>query len=133
MSIYLLATLDTKGSETALVRQLLMDWGFSVTLVDTGCIGEPLIEADVSRETLFAAAGQSLEALQRAGDRGEAVRHAAAGAASLVQAACERGKVDGCLALGGSAGTTIGTSAMRTLPLGIPKLMVSTLINTYFS
>src|SRR6516165_9530230 len=65
--------------------------------------------------------------LQQAGDRGRAVEAAARGAARLVQELHARGQVDGVLGLGGSAGTTIGTAAMRALPFGVPKLMVSTL------
>jgi uncharacterized protein (UPF0261 family) len=65
--------------------------------------------------------------IQAANDRGQAVTLAATGAANLVRAAYERGDVAGVLALGGSAGTTIGTTAMRALPLGVPKLVVSTL------
>jgi uncharacterized protein (UPF0261 family) len=127
MSVYLLATLDTKGAEAALVRDRLRELGVEAVVVDAGCLGEPAYAADVTREQVFAAAGTSLEALRQQQDRGAAVTQAAAGAAILVRAAYNQGRVDGVLALGGSAGTTIGTSAMRTLPLGVPKLMVSTL------
>ena len=127
MSVYLLATLDTKGAEAALVRDRLRALGVDVVVVDTGCLGEPAYAGDVTREQVFAAAGTSLEALRQQRDRGAAVTQAAAGAAALVRAAFGQGHLDGVLALGGSAGTTIGTAAMRTLPLGVPKLMVSTL------
>lgn len=127
MSVYLLATLDTKGAEAALVRERLQALGVQAVVVDTGCLGEPAYPGDVTREQVFAAAGISLETLRQKHDRGAAVTHAAAGAAALIRAAFDQGRVHGVLALGGSAGTTIGTSAMRTLPLGVPKLMVSTL------
>jgi uncharacterized protein (UPF0261 family) len=127
MSVDLLATLDTKGAEAALVRDRLRALGVDVIVVDTGCIGDPAYSGDVTREQVFAAAGASLESLRQRRDRGAAVTQAAAGAAVLVRAAFDQGRVDGVLALGGSAGTTIGTSAMRALPLGVPKLMVSTL------
>ncbi len=127
MSVYLLATLDTKGAEAALVRDRLCALGVDVVVVDTGCLGEPAYAGDVTREQVFSAAGTSLESLRQQRDRGAAVTQAAAGAAALVRAAFAEGRLDGVLALGGSAGTTIGTSAMRTLPLGVPKLMVSTL------
>lgn len=127
MSVYLLATLDTKGAEAALVRDRLRALGVDVTVVDTGCIGEPAYTGDVTREQVFAAAGTALDKLRQRRDRGAAVTQAAAGAAALVRAAFDQGRVQGVLALGGSAGTTIGTAAMRTLPLGVPKLMVSTL------
>ena len=127
MSIYLLGTLDTKGHEIAFVRDRLRELGHEVRVVNAGCLGEPLIEADVSADEVFAAAGTSLAELRRRNDRGEAVTSAARGAAELIRRAQAAGEVDGVLALGGSAGTTIGTAAMRVLPLGVPKVMVSTM------
>lgn len=127
MSVYVLATLDTKGAEAGLVRDRLLDGGLQTVLVDTGCLGEPTIEPDIPRRDVFAAAGEDWQELIRGNDRGAAVAAAAQGAAKLVDAAFQQGEVDGVLALGGSAGTTIGTAAMRALPVGVPKLMVSTL------
>jgi uncharacterized protein (UPF0261 family) len=127
MAVYLLATLDTKGHEAALVRNRLRELNVDVTLVDTGCLGQALIEADISREQLFQSAGASLAELVQRNDRGLAVTRAAEGATQIVLQAHQAGKVDGVLALGGSAGTTIGTAAMRALPIGVPKIVVSTL------
>jgi len=127
MSVYLLVTLDTKGDEAAFVRERLQAMGVEVTVVDAGCIGQPAFAGDVTREQVFQAAGTTLEAMIAKNDRGDAVTQAATGAAKLVADAFACGRVDGVMALGGSAGTTIGTTAMRTLPIGVPKLMVSTL------
>lgn len=127
MSVYLLATLDTKGPEAALVRDRLGKLGISVVVVDAGCVGASTFSGDVTREEVFAAAGSSLKEMLAKKDRGVAVTKAAKGAAAIVLAAFERGDVDGVIALGGSAGTTIGTAAMRALPIGVPKVMVSTL------
>jgi uncharacterized protein (UPF0261 family) len=127
MSVLLFATLDTKGREADSVRAELVRLGVQVELVDTGCIGAPQVRADVSREELFRAAGTTLEALLERKDRGVAVDSAAEGARALALERHARGTLDGVMALGGSAGTTIGTAAMRALPLGVPKLMVSTL------
>ncbi|HET6880559.1 MAG TPA: Tm-1-like ATP-binding domain-containing protein [Pirellulales bacterium] len=127
MSIYVLATLDTKGHEAAYVRDLLRQYGVAVRLVDVGCLGESTIAADIPRDALFAEGGHELTQLVRAGDRGRAVTAAAESAAKLMARLHAAGDVEGVLALGGSAGTTIGTAAMRVLPLGLPKLMVSTL------
>ncbi|MDP6538766.1 MAG: Tm-1-like ATP-binding domain-containing protein [Planctomycetota bacterium] len=127
MSVFLVATLDTKGAEAAFVRSELAAQGVAVRLVDAGCLGTPQVTADLSREEVFAAAGTSLAEMVAGGDRGEAVTRAAAGARRLVEEAHERGECSGVLSLGGSAGTTIGTACMRALPLGVPKLMVSTL------
>ena len=127
MSVYLLATLDTKGAEAEFVKGQLKRQGVQVTLVDTGALGEPSVKPDVTREEVFQAAGTSWQTVVEKQDRGEAVTLAAQGAAKLVREAWERGQLHGVLGLGGSAGTTIGTAAMRALPLGVPKLMVSTL------
>lgn len=127
MTVLLLATLDTKGEEAAYVRELLRAEGLRVTLADTGCLGEPRVAADVPRAELFRAAGESLEALRARAERGLAVTAAARGAVELARGLHARGELEGVLALGGGAGTTIGTAAMRALPIGVPKLMVSTL------
>jgi uncharacterized protein (UPF0261 family) len=126
-SVFLFATLDTKGHEADYVRQLLASSGVAVTLVDTGALGQPSVRADVSRERLFELAGTTLGAVQSRGDRGEAVTLAASGAERLARDAFARGELSGVLGLGGSAGTTIATAAMKALPLGVPKVMVSTL------
>ena len=125
--VHLLTTLDTKGLEAALVRDRLVELGVEVVVVDTGCIGVPTFPGDVTREAVFAAAGSSLKEMLAKEDRGVAVTKAAAGASAIVLAAFEQGELDGVMALGGSAGTTIGTAAMRELPIGVPKVMVSTL------
>ena len=128
MSVFLLATLDTKGRELAYVRDRLSEANIETTVMDTGCIGEPSgITADITREQVFEAAGTSLKEMHDKGDRGVAVTNAAEGAAAIVSEAHAQGNVDGVMAIGGSAGSTIGTAAMRALPLGVPKVMVSTL------
>jgi len=127
MPVYLLATLDTKAAEAAFVRDRLVALGVPTLLVDTGCLGEPAIKADISRDEVFVGAGTSLAEMQRLADRGKAVTAAATGAASIIHDRHAKGDVAGVLGLGGSAGTTIATSAMRALPLGVPKVMVSTL------
>jgi uncharacterized protein (UPF0261 family) len=126
-TVYVLATLDTKGPEAAFVRDQLAALKVPAKIMDTGCMGVAAVVADIPREEVFKAAGTTLALLREKGDRGEAVRNSAEGATRIIQELHSRGEVAGVLALGGSAGTTIGTSAMRALPIGIPKLMVSTL------
>jgi uncharacterized protein (UPF0261 family) len=127
MPVILIGTLDTKGAELQFVRDLLTRAGVETLLLDAGVLHPPLVAPDIPRDDVYAAAGTSLLAVQQAADRGKAVEAAAEGAARLVADLHARGKVDGVLSLGGSAGTTIGTAAMRALPFGVPKLMVSTL------
>jgi uncharacterized protein (UPF0261 family) len=126
-AVFILATLDTKGREAAYVRDLLVSWQVPVVLVDVGAMGDPAVAPDISRHRIFELGGTSLATITQRSDRGEAVTTAAAGAARLASDAYAEGEVAGVLALGGSAGTTIGTAAMKALPLGVPKVMVSTL------
>ena len=109
------------------MRDRLVELGVTVVMVDTGCLGEPQVAADVTRQEVFAAAGTSHAEMLDRNDRGVAVTQAAEGATRLVVDALARGEVEGVVALGGSAGTTIGTATMRALPLGVPKVMISTL------
>jgi uncharacterized protein (UPF0261 family) len=124
MSVLLIGTLDTKGAEIQFVRDYLAG---KALVMDAGVMGEPTIAPDIQRERVFAAAGTSLAAVRQAGDRGRAVEAAARGAAAIARELHNQGQVHGVLGLGGSAGTTIATAAMRALPFGVPKLMVSTL------
>jgi len=126
-TVYVLATLDTKGVEAAFVRDQLAALKVPAKIVDTGCIGTPAVQADIPREEIFQLAGTSLAAMREKNDRGEAVKAAAKGVTRLISDLHARGEVAGVLGLGGSAGTIIGTSAMRALPIGVPKVMVSTL------
>ncbi len=127
MPVILLGTLDTKGTEFQFVRDLLRDAGVATLVIDAGVLKPPVFPPDVGREEVYRAAGTALDAITRASDRGQAIEAAARGAAKLVAELHARGQVEGILSLGGSAGTTIGTAAMRALPFGVPKLMVSTL------
>jgi uncharacterized protein (UPF0261 family) len=127
-TVLLVGTLDTKGTEILFVRDLMRGAGaaISVTVLDAG-VQPHSFAADIAADAVFRAAGTSLDAVRRANDRGRAVTAAAKGAAKIAVERYERGEVSGVLGLGGSAGTTIGTAAMRALPFGVPKLMVSTL------
>jgi uncharacterized protein (UPF0261 family) len=127
MSVVLIGTLDTKGSEFAYVRNRLTSLGVAVTVVDAGVLGPPLFDPDISREVLFSLAGAKYEVVRERGDRGIAIALAAEGAKKLASELHRLGKLTGVMSLGGSAGTTIATAAMRSLPVGVPKLMVSTL------
>jgi uncharacterized protein (UPF0261 family) len=125
--VFVVATLDTKGREAAFVRDALAHQGVSGKLLDAGCLAPPVVPADVERTAVFSAAGEDAAKLAAAGDRGAAVSAAARSAAAWVGRAHSQGIVAGVIAIGGSAGTTIGTAAMRALPIGVPKVMVSTL------
>jgi uncharacterized protein (UPF0261 family) len=125
-TVVLVGTLDTKGVEYAYLRDRVREQGCDVILVDAGVIGDPLVEPDISREEVARAAGADVRTLADTGDRGAAVETMARGAAAIVLRLHAEGRLDGVAALGGSGGTSIATYAMRRLPVGVPKLMVST-------
>ena len=127
MTIALLGTMDTKGLEHGFVAELIRARGHATLVIDLGIDGPPQLAPDVSREEVAALAGLDLAAIAARHDRGEAVA-AMSNAAPLILAKllAER-RIDGVISLGGGGGTAIATAGMRALPLGFPKLMVSTL------
>ncbi len=127
MPVLLAGTLDTKGVEFQYVRDLLHQAEVPTLVLDAGVLRPPLFAPDIPREEVYAAAGTSCAAVLRAGDRGRAVAAAAQGTARIARDLHAQGRLDGILGLGGSAGTTIATAAMRALPFGVPRVMVSTL------
>lgn len=126
-TVALIGCFDTKGQEYLYVARLLRQAGCEVLFINTGVMGEAPFQPDLSAEEVALAGGESLETLRQQGDRGYAITIMARGAVQIVRQLYEAGRIQGVLGLGGSAGTTIGTSAMRALPVGVPKLMVSTL------
>ena len=125
-TVVLVGTLDTKGAENEFVRDRLRAAGVDVLVVDTGVLEPPGFPPDITRQEVAAAAGADFEALVAARDRGAAITAMASGAEAVVRRLHEEGRLDGALALGGTGGTSIATRAFRALPLGVPKLVVST-------
>ena len=124
-TVVLLGTLDTKGQEYAYLRDRIRAHGVETILVDVGTF-EPQIAADISHAEVATAGGADIEQLAAAGDRGAAVTAMAGGAAAVLARLHVEGKVDGVIGVGGSGNSSIVTYAMRQLPVGVPKLMVST-------
>jgi len=118
--------LDTKGEEFAYVQALLKKKRVKTIVVDFGVLDEPAFKPDISRRTVAAAGGGDLERFRLGEHKDEAMKVMADGLAHVVRQLHDAGKLDGILGMGGSGGTSIATSAMRTLPVGLPKLMVST-------
>jgi uncharacterized protein (UPF0261 family) len=129
-TVLLIGTLDTKGVELAHVRELIRVRGHEVLVLDAGVLGEPGFAPDISAAEVSSAGGRSLEELRRRGDRGEAVDVMIAGVRVVVSQLYGDGRFDGVLSLGGGGGTTIATAAMRELPVGVPKLMVSSVASS---
>jgi uncharacterized protein (UPF0261 family) len=128
MTVVLIGTLDTKGQEYGWLRDRLIGLGRDVLVIDTGT-GEPGVSypVDVPNDRVAAAAGAELEALRAAGDRGAAVRAMGEGAAAVLAGLQAAGRVHAVLAVGGSGGSSIAARAVRDLPIGLPKVIVSTM------
>jgi len=125
-TVLLIGTLDTKGAEYAYLRERLRLHGVEAILADAG-VNDPVgAEPDIARGELASETGADPAALAAAGDRGAAVTAMAAAAEALAARLYAEGRIGGVLAAGGSGGTAIATRAMRALPVGAPKLMVST-------
>ena len=125
-TVVLVGTLDTKGAENEFVRDRLRAAGVDVLVVDTGVLEPPGFPPDITRQEVAAAAGADFDALVAARDRGAAITAMAEGAEVVIRRLYEEGRLDGALALGGTGGTSIATRAFRPLPLGVPKVVVST-------
>ena len=126
-TILLVGTFDTKGVEFAYVGDLIVARGHMVVTVDVGVVGEPRWIPDVSAAEVAVSGGSSLVELRSAGDRAAALDVMISGAMAIALQLSVDGRCDGVLGLGGSGGTIIATAVMRALPVGLPKVMVSTL------
>jgi len=126
-TVVLVATLDTKGDEARYLKEQIEKHGVRTLVVDGGILGQPQWEAQVSREEVARLGGSTLSQVQALHHEGLAIEVMIRGAARVVQELHRAGKLDGIISLGGSMGTSLGTGAMRALPFGVPKLMVSTM------
>ncbi|MFC2038169.1 Tm-1-like ATP-binding domain-containing protein [Chloroflexota bacterium] len=129
-TIVLMGRLDSKGKEYAYVRDKIREGGFHVIVVDTGTRGTPQFEPDITREQIAMGVGEDIRDVVDRSDESREIEVMMAGAAIIARNLYDSGKLDGILCLGGSRGTAIGTAAMRALPFGIPKFMVSTIASS---
>jgi uncharacterized protein (UPF0261 family) len=125
-TIAILGALDTKGQEFAFLKTEVEKRGFHTLVIDFGVLGAPFFTPDISNQRIVEAGGTSLNDLVNRNDRGEAMAVMAEGAAVIVRQLYDERKIDGIISMGGGGGTSVATSAMRALPVGFPKLMVST-------
>ena len=125
-TIALVGALDTKGAEYAFVRACIAARGHRTFVIDTGVLGSPAFTPDIANTAVAIAGGADLAALIAQADRGLAVEAMSRGLAALLPALHAEGKFDGVIALGGTGGTSVACRALRALPLGAPKVMVST-------
>jgi uncharacterized protein (UPF0261 family) len=128
-TVALVGTLDTKGAEYGWIADQLKALGVRVYVIDGG-IREPngyLGVIDTAQDAVATAAGTTIAALRDGGDRGAAVTASGIGAGVVLDELCRSGELDGVLAVGGSGGSSIAARAIRDLPIGLPKLIVSTM------
>lgn len=125
-TVVLVGALDTKGQEYLFAKEEIEKRGLSTLVVDFGVLGEPPFPPDISRDEVAAAGGGDLGRMSSGEHKDEAMQAMAAGLAVVVRRLYDEGRLDAILGMGGSGGTSIATSGMRTLPVGVPKLMVST-------
>lgn len=125
-TIVLLGALDTKGAEYGFVKECIEANGHRTLVMDVGVLGSPVIQPDVGRQEVARAAKTELSVLVERQDRGEAVVTMARGAAVLLPKLYAEGRLDGVIAMGGSGGSSVACAAMQALPVGVPKVMVST-------
>jgi len=126
-TVLLIGTLDTKGREYEYIRDLIRARGLETFVLDAGVLGEPAFTPDSPAARTAEAGGGSLAELREKRDRGYALEVMGKGARALAIALLAEGKFDGVISMGGSGGTSIGSTAMKALPVGMPKLVVSTM------
>ena len=125
-TVVIAGALDTKGADFAFVKELLEEAGMATLVVDFGVMGEPAFAPDVTRQEVCAAGGGDLGHLASGSHKDEAMATMARGLAAVVSRLHGAGRLDGIIGMGGSGGTSLATTAMRELPVGVPKVMVST-------
>src|SRR5438046_1132742 len=125
-TIAIVGALDTKGSEFAFLKAEIEQRGGRTLVIDTGVLDPPAFPADVSREEIVRAGGGRLEDLVARRDRGEAMAAMARGLPRVVQQLYAAGRIHGIVSMGGSGGSAVASAGMRALPIGVPKLLVST-------
>jgi uncharacterized protein (UPF0261 family) len=118
-TIAVLGTLDSKGEEHAFVAGELRKLGHTALLIDVGTLAPPTVTPDITRD--------EITTLPDSNDRGECVTFMSEAIPGFLKQLVESGRIQGVISLGGGGGTAICTAAMRALPVGFPKLMVSTL------
>ena len=124
--LLIITTLDTKGREADYVRQRVQERGIASVVMDVGTLNEPLTSPDITSSEVAEAASYNLDRLRAARDRTGAVRAMQEGGALLAQKLVADGTIGAVFGMGGGTGTAIVTSIMRSLPFGLPKVVVST-------
>lgn len=124
-TVALIGTLDTKGPEIDYARLRLIQLGVDVVVIDSGIMGQPQAVADITRESLATYCGKTLREIQNSGSRGNAVELMQEALGNAVRSLYDQKKIDGLLCFGGAEGALLGSAAARSLPIGVPKVLVT--------
>jgi uncharacterized protein (UPF0261 family) len=124
-TIVMVSTLDTKGSEAAFLKSLIQDRGYRVILLDTNTGGDPSIPPDISSKEVAEAGGGNIETMKKMKDTAKVSSIMIEGAIKKVKSLLEKGELEGIISFGGASNTANATSIMKSLPFGIPKVMLS--------
>jgi uncharacterized protein (UPF0261 family) len=124
-TIVMVSTLDTKGSEASFLKSLIQDRGYRVILLDINTGGEPSIRPDISAKELAESGGGNIEEMKKMKDTAKVSSIMIEGAIKKVNSLFEKGELDGIISFGGASNTAIATAIMKSLPFGIPKIMLS--------
>jgi uncharacterized protein (UPF0261 family) len=124
-TVLIISTLDTKGAETLYLQKKILSVGLTPLVMDLSMRGEATSPADIKPEEVALAGGSTIEEIHASRDRSKNTNLIIAGASKIVGDLLKEGKVDGVIAVGGSTGSLMATDVMRTLPFGIPKIMIS--------
>ncbi|HHJ06501.1 MAG TPA: UPF0261 family protein [Anaerolineae bacterium] len=131
-TVVVVATLDTKGKEAEFIKDKIAAQGIDTILIDSGILGSPTVKATISRNAVAQAAGVTTQALKEQGQKSVAIAKQSEGLSNIVKALLVENKLDGIIGIGGGQGTSICTTAMQALPVGLPKLMLSTVASGRF-
>lgn len=126
-AIAVIGTLDTKGAEFHFLKEQIEKNGYKAVVIDCGVLGQPTFQPEITREEVARMGGSSLQELIESNQVGSSLDVMARGASLLVRRLYDCGEIAGAISLGGGQGTFLGMTAMSLLPIGVPKVMVSTL------
>lgn len=125
-TVAIAGTFDTKGREYTYIKELFEELGIKTFMINTG-VFKPSFKPDVSNAEIAEAVGKDIKVIAEKKDRALATEILSKGMEKLVPQLYNEGKFDGIISFGGSGGTSLVTPAMRALPIGVPKIMVSTM------
>ena len=122
--VWLIATMDTKAQEARYLRTELMSRGLKVKLIDTGILKESPDDVDITQKDVL---GENADKIRLTKTRTEASKYMALGLCRVIKGLYGKGELAAVVSIGGSGGTTLASEAMRQLPIGVPKVIVSTM------